>query len=321
MKNDRYLKFTTLKITTAVIISLFLHLIFFTKFEFNEFFISKNNDQANELEIFVTSKKEKDINQTKPEKISKPSNLKKKLSNNKREKKDIESKPIIKEDLVTNSQNITKEGVVSKRLIDKTKILSNLRNEASVKLSQGVNIEFPVLKLDNAIFKIIIHLLDESNWNSNGMDNVVFQIETNRGAGFESIEKIASGGELSRIMLATKVSLSSGETDFTNKKTLIFDEVDTGVGGAVADAIGKRLLLLGRSNQVLAVTHHPQVAAISNHHFKVNKSTNNSFTTTSINNLEFKDRIEEVARMLSGEKITDAARNAAESLFLNNKNL
>ena len=126
MKNDRYLKFTTLKITIAVIISLFLHLIFFTKFEFNELFISKNNDQANELEIFVTSKKEKDINQTKPEKITKPNNLKKKLSNNKQEKKDIESKPIIKEDLVTNSQNITKEEVVSKRLIDKTKILSNL---------------------------------------------------------------------------------------------------------------------------------------------------------------------------------------------------
>ena len=126
MKNDRYLKFTTLKITIAVIISLFLHLMFFTKFEFNELFISKNNDQANELEIFVTSKKEKDINQTKPEKITKPNNLKKKLSNNKQEKKDIESKPIIKEDLVTNSQNITKEEVVSKRLIDKTKILSNL---------------------------------------------------------------------------------------------------------------------------------------------------------------------------------------------------
>ena len=126
MKNDRYLKFTTLKITIAVIISLFLHLMFFTKFEFNELFISKNNDQANELEIFVTSKKVKDINQTKREKITKPNSLKKKLSNNKQEKKDIESKSIIKEDLVTNSQNITKEGVVSKRLIDKTKILSNL---------------------------------------------------------------------------------------------------------------------------------------------------------------------------------------------------
>jgi len=126
MKNDRHLKFPTLKITIAVIISLFLHLMFFTKFEFNEIFISKNNDQATELEIFVTSKKEKDINQTKLEKITKPNNLEKKLSNNKQEKKDIEKKPIIKEDLVTISQNIIKEVVVSKRPIDKTKILSNL---------------------------------------------------------------------------------------------------------------------------------------------------------------------------------------------------
>ena len=126
MKNDRHLKFTTLKITIAVIVSLFLHLMFFTKFEFNEIFISKNNDQATELEIFVTSKKEKDINQTKLEKITKPNNLEKKLSNNKQEKKDIERKPIIKEDLVTISQNIIKEVVVSKRPIDKTKILSNL---------------------------------------------------------------------------------------------------------------------------------------------------------------------------------------------------
>jgi len=204
--------------------------------------------------------------------------------------------------------------------INESKILSNLRIEASVNLSKAVNKEFPVLKLDNAVFKTSINLLDENNWKSNGIDNVAFQIETNKGSGFESIEKIASGGELSRLMLAIKVSLFSDDNDASNKKTLIFDEVDTGVGGAVADAIGKRLLLLGGNNQVLAVTHQPQVAARSNNHFKVNKSTNNSFTSTSITNLEFKGRIEEIARMLSGENITDAARNAAESLFLNNKN-
>ena len=141
MKNDRYLKFTTLKITIAVIISLFLHLIFFTKFEFNDFFISKNNNQANELEIFVISKKEKDINQTKPEKITKPDNLKKKLSNNKQEKKDIESKLIIKDDLVTKLQNITKEKF-SKKLINKTKILSNLSQlDLNVEtLTQNINL-------------------------------------------------------------------------------------------------------------------------------------------------------------------------------------
>ncbi len=224
----------------------------------------------------------------------------------------------IKEDLkiLKNENNILKE-----KYINESEILSNFRKTASIKLSKAVNREFPVLKLDNANFKINITLLEENNWKYNGLDNVFFQIETNKGSGFDSIGKIASGGELSRIMLAIKVSLSSDVDNLNNIKTLIFDEVDTGVGGAVADAIGKRLELLGAHNQVLAVTHHPQVAARSNNHFKVNKSINNSFTSTSINNLKFKERIEEVARMLSGAKVTDAARNAAKSLFQNNKNL
>mgnify|MGYP001325295840 CR=1 FL=1 len=224
----------------------------------------------------------------------------------------------IKEDLkiLKNENSILKE-----KYINESEILSNFRKTASIKLSKAVNREFPVLKLDNANFKTNITLLEENNWKYNGLDNVFFQIETNKGSGFDSIEKIASGGELSRIMLAIKVSLSSDIDNLNNIKTLIFDEVDTGVGGAVADAIGKRLELLGAHNQVLAVTHHPQVAARSNNHFKVNKSINNSFTSTSINNLKFKERIEEVARMLSGAKVTDAARNAAKSLFQNNKNL
>ena len=224
----------------------------------------------------------------------------------------------IKEDLkiLKNENNILKE-----KYINESEILSNFRKTASIKLSKAVNREFPVLKLDNANFKTNITLLEENNWKYNGLDNVFFQIETNKGSGFDSIGKIASGGELSRIMLAIKVSLSSDVDNLNNIKTLIFDEVDTGVGGAVADAIGKRLELLGAHNQVLAVTHHPQVAARSNNHFKVNKSINNSFTSTSINNLKFKERIEEVARMLSGAKVTDAARNAAKSLFQNNKNL
>jgi DNA repair protein RecN (Recombination protein N) len=228
-------------------------------------------------------------------------------------------------DLSNNKAGIIKLEKENKALreeyFDKAKTLSNLRSKANIELSNAVNKEFPILKLDNANFSIKIDLLEENNWNSNGIDNVIFNIETNKGSGHEQIEKIASGGELSRIMLAIKVSLSSDNKDFLNKKTLIFDEVDTGVGGAVADAIGKRLLLLGGNNQVLAVTHHPQVAARSNNHFKVNKSTNNSFTSTSINDLGLKERIEEVARMLSGEKITDAARNAAKSLFLNDKKL
>ncbi|MDG2000724.1 MAG: DNA repair protein RecN [Alphaproteobacteria bacterium] len=197
--------------------------------------------------------------------------------------------------------------------------LSELRNEASIKLSKFVNSELPVLKLESARFNSSLNILDEDNWKPNGIDQVVFKIETNKDSGFDFISKIASGGELSRIVLAIKVSLIS-EHQNINSKTLIFDEVDTGVGGAVADAIGKRLELLGQHNQVLAVTHHPQVAARSSNHFKVNKSNKNSYSSTSINNLNYNERLEEIARMLSGERITDAARKAAESLFQQNKN-
>ena len=198
--------------------------------------------------------------------------------------------------------------------------LSELRNEASIKLSKFVNSELPVLKLESAKFNSSLNVLDENNWKPNGIDKVIFKIETNKDSGFDFISKIASGGELSRIVLAIKVSLIS-EHQNINSKTLIFDEVDTGVGGAVADAIGKRLELLGQHNQVLVVTHHPQVAARSSNHFKVNKSSKNSYSSTSINNLNYNERLEEIARMLSGERITDAARKAAESLFQENKNI
>tara|TARA_Y100001960_G_scaffold109746_1_gene117636 strand:- start:1093 stop:2787 length:1695 start_codon:yes stop_codon:yes gene_type:complete len=200
------------------------------------------------------------------------------------------------------------------------KVLTDLRHKASIKLSESINKEFPILKLDNAKFAISINLLEENNWKSDGMDSVIFKIETNKDSGYDFISKIASGGELSRIMLAIKVSIAS-EYENSIAKTLIFDEVDTGVGGAVADAVGKRLNLLAKHNQVLAVTHHPQVAARGGNHFKVNKNNINSYSSTSINNLNKAERIEEIARMLSGEKITDAARNAAESLFNHNKNI
>lgn len=198
--------------------------------------------------------------------------------------------------------------------------LSELRHEASIKLSKFINSEFPILKLESAKFKSSLNELDEDNWKPNGIDKVIFKIETNKDSGFDFISKIASGGELSRIILAIKVSLIA-EHQNINSKTLIFDEVDTGVGGAVADAIGKRLELLGQHNQVLAVTHHPQVAARSSNHFKVNKSNKDSYSSTSINNLNYNERLEEIARMLSGERITDAARKAAESLFQENKNI
>ena len=239
------------------------------------------------------------------------SNFKNKLENSLNKLSDSENELKKKK----NDINIYKE----KYKIN-AKVLTDLRNKVSIKLSKSINKEFPILKLDNAKFAISINLLEESNWKSNGMDSVIFKIETNKDSGYDSISKIASGGELSRIMLAIKVSIAS-EYENSAAKTLIFDEVDTGVGGAVADAVGKRLNLLAKYNQVLAVTHHPQVAARAGNHFKVNKNNINSYSSTSIHNLNKEERIEEIARMLSGEKITKAARNAAESLFNYNKNV
>ena len=122
-------------------------------------------------------------------------------------------------------------------------------------------------------------------------------------------------------MLAIKVSLFSEKEVSETRKTIIFDEIDTGVGGAVADAIGKRLEKLGKNNQVLVVTHHPQVAAKSKNHLKVTKNKEDNFMKTKILDLSDPDKLEELARMLSGEKITDAARKAAQSLITENKNI
>ena len=197
----------------------------------------------------------------------------------------------------------------------KSMILSLNRIKSSKQLINAINLELPVLKLENAKFNVKIDKLEENKWTITGIDSVKFEIETNKGAGYNSIGKIASGGELSRLMLAIKVSLLSDKDSFENNKTIIFDEVDAGVGGAVADAIGKRLQILGNNNQVLVVTHHPQVAVRSSNHFKVVKNVLKNFTKINISNLEYDEKLEEIARMLSGEKITDAARKAAESLL------
>ena len=219
MNNDSHFKSKTLKITIAVIISLFLHLIFFTKFEFNEFFISKNNNQANELEIFVISKKEKDINHTKPEKIIKLNNLEKKLSNNKQEKKHIERKPIIKEDLVTNSQNITKEEVVSKRLIDKTKILSNLS-----KINLNVETQTQNLRIKNISAKSpeYVYRLYFEAWKkkvermgsmnypdsakiNNSFSNLIMRVTINKNGSVHNITIIKSSGNNELDLAATDI--------------------------------------------------------------------------------------------------------------------
>ncbi len=189
--------------------------------------------------------------------------------------------------------------------------LSAERQLAASRLDVAVAGELAPLKLDAARFRTIVAPLDEGQWSAQGMDRIEFEISTNPGAPFAPLTKIASGGELSRFILALKVALAErGGAD-----TLIFDEIDRGVGGAVADAIGERLSRLAQSNQILVVTHSPQVAARGAGHMLIAKSSDGTVTRTGVHTLDAAERREEIARMLSGAEITAEARAQAERLL------
>ena len=189
--------------------------------------------------------------------------------------------------------------------------LSVQRVEAAARLDAAVAAELAPLKLDAARFRTVVARLDEGQWGPQGMDRVEFEISTNPGAPFAPLVKIASGGELSRFILALKVALAErGGAD-----TLIFDEIDRGVGGAVASAIGERLARLSRTSQILVVTHSPQVAARGAGHMLIAKSNDGTVTRTGVHALDEDERREEIARMLSGAEITAEARAQAERLL------
>ena len=189
------------------------------------------------------------------------------------------------------------------------KLSANRQKIASI-LDQAVMSELAPLKLGRAIFSTQIKT-DHSHAGAEGIDQVEFMVATNPGAPMGPLKTIASGGELSRFVLAMKAALASKE----HRTVIIFDEVDAGVGGAVADAVGERLARLAREAQVLVVTHSPQVAARAQTHWQVAKEQTDSNTTTRVVPLDDAARIEEVARMLSGAKITDEARAAARQLL------
>jgi len=197
--------------------------------------------------------------------------------------------------------------------LKKSKVLSNKRIKAAISLDKEISQELVPLKLDNTIFNSNITILSEPSWSETGIDTVEFLIATNPGSIPGTIGKIASGGELSRILLALKVVL----TGTSNVATLIFDEVDAGVGGATAAAVGERLSSLSNSSgpQILVVTHSPQVAAVGHCHWRVSKESINNKPLTRVILLNQKDRTEEIARMLSGAKITKEARAAATRLL------
>jgi DNA repair protein RecN (Recombination protein N) len=190
--------------------------------------------------------------------------------------------------------------------------LSAKRRSAAERLDAAVNAELPPLKLERARFATEIHPLEPSKWGPNGRDRVGFAVTTNPGMPGGPLDKIASGGELSRFLLAIKVALAEVGT----VPTLVFDEVDAGVGGATAAAVGERLGRLAERLQVLVVTHSPQVAARGVSHWRVAKSTgNDGRAATSVSSLDPHNRREELARMLSGAEITDEARAAADRLI------
>ena len=186
--------------------------------------------------------------------------------------------------------------------------LSATRTGAAGRLDAAMTRELAPLKMERAVFTTDIGAGDPG---PEGTDQVAFTVATNPGAPAGPLAKIASGGELSRFLLALKVCLTQTEAGLT----LIFDEIDRGVGGATADAVGRRLVALAKGGQILVVTHSPQVAALAGHHWRVEKRQTDTETTSAVVPLDADERIDEIARMLSGDQITDAARAAARALL------
>ena len=189
-----------------------------------------------------------------------------------------------------------------------SRALRAARTEAAGRLDAAVATELPPLKLEAANFRTS---LAEAEPGPAGIDRIEFEVSTNPGAPFGPLTRIASGGELSRFILALKVALAEAGT----AQTMIFDEIDRGVGGAVASAIGERLARLARKSQLLVVTHSPQVAARAAHHYRIEKAHEEGQTRTFVRKLGPDERREEIARMLSGAAITDEARAQAARLL------
>lgn len=195
--------------------------------------------------------------------------------------------------------------------VQKAEAISKTRKIHAQQLDERVMSELPPLKLENASFKTEVSLQEATRWSASGWDRIQFATSTNPGMAQGPIDKIASGGELARFLLALKVALAENEP----AKTLIFDEVDSGVGGAVAAAVGVRLARLGHAMQTLVITHSPQVAAAADHHFHIRKTAHDDTIISNTIELDADERTEEIARMLSGDAITNEARAAAMTLI------
>jgi len=190
-------------------------------------------------------------------------------------------------------------------------VLHEKRRAAAARLDEAMAGELGPLKFGNARFRTRVDALGEEAWGEHGCDGVAFEVATNPGTPPGPLNKISSGGEMSRFMLALKAVLAEADP----VPTIVFDEVDANVGGAVADAVGERLARLAARFQVLVVTHSPQVAARGAHHWRVSKRLDGAATVTSVEALSADQRKEEIARMLAGARVTNEARAAADSLL------
>ena len=196
--------------------------------------------------------------------------------------------------------------------------ISRKRYESARKLEKLVEAEINDLAM-KANFRIEISGTDEEeNWTGSGFDRVVYMISTNPGEPPRKLEEIASGGELSRVMLALKASVEAGSAKkktLAAPRTLVFDEIDTGIGGSAAEAVGKKLKSLSHGNQVLCVTHLPQIATFADHHYVIEKRIAGERTKTTVRLITGHERTEEVARMLSGARLTETSRKHAEQML------
>ena len=217
--------------------------------------------------------------------------------------------------------------------------LSKKRTEAARRLEKMVEAEINDLAMTSSFRIEMTSSEEEGNWSVTGIDQVLYMISTNPGEPLRQLEHIASGGELSRVMLALKATVDAADTHMPPKtptsrkgsekwgtqgkksgaqKTLVFDEIDTGIGGRAAEAVGKKLKSLARSNQVLCVTHLPQIATFGDHHYVIEKKESGGRTRTGIRRVTGEERTEEVARMLSGAKLTETSRKHAEQMIKSN---
>ena len=206
------------------------------------------------------------------------------------------------------------------------RFLSKKRSDAARKLEKLVEAEIGDLAMKST-FKIRVTGSEEAeNWTALGFDDVIYMISTNPGEPLRQLEHIASGGELSRVMLVLKASVEAGaqlpvpatgnrRRPAAPQRTLVFDEIDSGIGGRAAEAVGKKLKSLSRSNQVLCITHLPQIATFADHHYLIEKKESAGRSRTTVRRISGTERTDEVARMISGAKLTDTSRKHAQDMI------